>query len=57
MLTQLWQGYETDWGYMTEQQLVESAVVENELLINPPFFYPRGKVLGGSTATNAMIYM
>lgn len=37
-----------DWGYWSEQQ---------EHLLNRKIYLPRGKVLGGSSSTNAMAYV
>ena len=46
-LFELWDG-EQDWGYRTERQ---AGCEDREL------HWPRGKVLGGSSALNAMIYV
>ena len=46
-LFELWDG-EQDWGYRTERQ---AGCADREL------HWPRGKVLGGSSALNAMIYV
>jgi len=37
-----------DWGYWSEPQ---------EQLLNRKIYLPRGKVLGGSSSTNAMAYV
>ncbi|KAF9333391.1 hypothetical protein BG006_003696 [Podila minutissima] len=53
----LWGTSGCDWGYRTQAQEMKGTVDANKTVINPSFAYPRGKVWGGSSSTNAMIYI
>ncbi|CAG8631072.1 10949_t:CDS:2, partial [Funneliformis caledonium] len=46
-----------DWGYRTENQKMTSIIEPTKELLNKGFPYPRGKVIGGCSTVNAMIYM
>jgi hypothetical protein len=46
-----------DWGYATQEQELPSIYTPGTDLKNPSTNYPRGRVWGGSSATNALIYM
>ncbi|RUS33448.1 hypothetical protein BC938DRAFT_471618 [Jimgerdemannia flammicorona] len=53
----LWGTSGCDWGYRTQVQKMKGTVDPNRTVTNPSFAFPRGKVWGGSSSTNAMIYM
>ncbi|RUS21799.1 choline dehydrogenase [Endogone sp. FLAS-F59071] len=53
----LWGSSGCDWGYATEPQTMNSTVNPTRTIANPAFAFPRGKVWGGSSSTNAMIYI
>ncbi|CAG8461820.1 4484_t:CDS:2 [Cetraspora pellucida] len=46
-----------DWGYVTQEQKVQSCVNPAKEIVRNRFPYPRGKVWGGSSSVNAMLYM
>ncbi|GBC07871.1 hypothetical protein RclHR1_07740010 [Rhizophagus clarus] len=48
---------ETDWGYFTEDQTMPSAVDPTKEVLNRRIHCARGKVVGGCSTVNAMIYM
>ncbi|CAG8485807.1 5062_t:CDS:2 [Cetraspora pellucida] len=46
-----------DWGYITQEQKVRSRVNPDKEIARNKIPYPRGKVWGGCSSLNAMIYM
>ncbi|CAG8757515.1 12824_t:CDS:2, partial [Funneliformis caledonium] len=48
---------EVDWGYHTEDQKMPSSIDPTKEVLNKGSSYPRGKVIGGCSTVNAMIYM
>ncbi|GBC07870.1 hypothetical protein RclHR1_07740009 [Rhizophagus clarus] len=48
---------DTDWGYYSESQKMPSIVNPTKEVINKRIRFPRGKVIGGCSTVNAMIYM
>ncbi|CAG8572218.1 14146_t:CDS:2, partial [Cetraspora pellucida] len=46
-----------DWGYITQEQRMPSSVDPTKQLVKKSFPYARGKVWGGSSSLNAMVYM
>ncbi|GBC07869.1 hypothetical protein RclHR1_07740008 [Rhizophagus clarus] len=48
---------ETDWGYFSEDQKMSSIIDPTKEISNKGFPYPRGKVIGGCSAVNGMIYI
>ncbi|CAG8531120.1 3511_t:CDS:2 [Funneliformis caledonium] len=48
---------ETDWGYYTEEQRMLSTMEPIKEVINKGMRYPRGKVIGGCSTVNSMVYM
>ncbi|KAF0348683.1 alcohol oxidase [Gigaspora margarita] len=48
---------ETDWGYFIEAQKMKSSIDPTKEVINRGFAYPRGKIWGGCSSVNAMVYM
>ncbi|RIA83811.1 GMC oxidoreductase [Glomus cerebriforme] len=48
---------ETDWGYSTEDQKMPGTVDPTKEVINKGIPYARGKVIGGCSTVNAMIYI
>ncbi|RIA86616.1 GMC oxidoreductase [Glomus cerebriforme] len=48
---------ETDWGYFTEEQKMPCAVDPTKEVLHKSSAYPRGKVIGGCSTINGMIYM
>ncbi|PKK72144.1 alcohol oxidase [Rhizophagus irregularis] len=47
---------ETDWGYSTEDQKMPSIVDPTKEVLNKGMPYARGKVIGGCSTINAMVY-
>ncbi|CAB4484330.1 alcohol oxidase [Rhizophagus irregularis] len=47
---------ETDWGYYTENQKMPGIVDPTKEVLNKGINYSRGKVIGGCSTVNAMIY-
>ena len=45
------------WGYSTEEQKMPSIVDHTKEVLNKSLAYPRGKVIGGCSSVNAMVYM
>ncbi|CAG8695283.1 3542_t:CDS:2, partial [Funneliformis mosseae] len=48
---------EVDWGYITEDQKMPSITEPAKEVLNKGFTYPRGKVIGGCSTVNAMVYI
>ncbi|CAB4466914.1 unnamed protein product [Rhizophagus irregularis] len=48
---------ETDWGYFSEDQKMPGIIDPNKEVLNKGSHYPRGKVIGGCSTVNAMIYI
>ncbi|CAG8631101.1 4470_t:CDS:2, partial [Funneliformis mosseae] len=48
---------EVDWGYLTEDQKMPSITEPTKEVLNKGFTYPRGKVIGGCSTVNAMVYI
>ncbi|RIB22971.1 GMC oxidoreductase [Gigaspora rosea] len=50
--------YDCDWGYVTQEQKMKSHVnPTKEVTVKKGIPYPRGKVWGGCSSLNAMVYM
>ncbi|CAG8799481.1 33058_t:CDS:2 [Gigaspora margarita] len=55
---QAYQLYDCDWGYVTQEQKMKSHVnPTKELTVKKGIPYPRGKVWGGCSSVNGMVYM
>ncbi|CAG8728569.1 21205_t:CDS:2, partial [Racocetra persica] len=48
---------EIDWGYTTESQKMPSIIDPTKEVSYNGSFYPRGKVVGGCSSVNGMIYI
>ncbi|CAG8779706.1 30624_t:CDS:2 [Gigaspora margarita] len=46
-----------DWGYVTQEQRIQSSVDPTKEILKKESPYMRGKVWGGSSTVNAMVYM
>ncbi|CAG8646049.1 15846_t:CDS:2, partial [Funneliformis mosseae] len=53
----VWKTLEVDWGYFTQPQTIQSCMDPSKTLNMGSFIYPRGKVWGGCSSVNAMIYI
>ncbi|KAF0432790.1 alcohol oxidase [Gigaspora margarita] len=50
--------YDCDWGYVTQEQKMKSHVnPTKEVTVKKGIHYPRGKVWGGCSSLNGMVYM
>ncbi|KAF0473742.1 alcohol oxidase [Gigaspora margarita] len=50
--------YDCDWGYVTQEQKMKSHVNPiKEVTVKKGIPYPRGKVWGGCSSLNAMVYI
>ncbi|RIB22981.1 GMC oxidoreductase [Gigaspora rosea] len=55
---QAYQLYDCDWGYVTQEQKMKSHVNPiKEVTVKKGIPYPRGKVWGGCSSLNGMVYM
>ncbi|RHZ78340.1 hypothetical protein Glove_166g25 [Diversispora epigaea] len=53
----LWRTDEIDWSYFTQRQVMPSSTDPTKDAVNRSFIYPRGKVWGGCSSINAMVYV
>ncbi|CAI2183514.1 1849_t:CDS:10 [Funneliformis geosporum] len=53
----IWKTLEVDWGYFTQPQTIQSCTDPSKTMNVGSFIYPRGKVWGGCSSVNAMIYI
>ncbi|CAI2169856.1 14435_t:CDS:2 [Funneliformis geosporum] len=56
-LPSIYRASETDWGYYTEEQRMQSIIEPTKEVLIKRTPYPRGKVIGGCSTINSMVYM